>query len=142
VPPNRTAVNTIDNDVATKYLNFANSSANTGQTITPAGFSVTPSLGPTIVTGLTFTLANDVPEHDQAKVAGRQPWRSRVVGAGVYGSRRNPVYARGTQVDSAVRSSDRRFIGCQPSAIGRTATRVLPAEVSSTVPTSTCWNRP
>jgi len=47
----------IDDDIGTKYLHFK------GETET-TGFQVTPSAGPTIVTGLTFTTANDAPERD------------------------------------------------------------------------------
>ncbi|MDI6451785.1 LamG domain-containing protein, partial [Anaerobaca lacustris] len=47
----------IDNNVATKYLHFK------GET-EPTGFQVTPMLGSTLVTGLTFTTANDAPERD------------------------------------------------------------------------------
>jgi hypothetical protein len=51
----------IDNDAKTKYLNFA---GNFGPNEVSSGFVVTPSLGATIVTGMTFTTANDAPERD------------------------------------------------------------------------------
>jgi len=51
----------IDNKSATKYLNFG---GNFGPDESPSGFQVTPSLGSTIVTGLTFTTANDAAERD------------------------------------------------------------------------------
>jgi len=51
----------IDNNVNTKYLNFG---GNFGPNETASGFVVTPSLGATIVTGMTFTTANDAPERD------------------------------------------------------------------------------
>jgi hypothetical protein len=54
----------IDNSVATKYLNFANSGGTNGKTSGSTGFSVTPSVGATVVTGLTFTSANDTPARD------------------------------------------------------------------------------
>ncbi|MFZ2145748.1 MAG: PA14 domain-containing protein [Sedimentisphaerales bacterium] len=51
----------IDNTKRTKYLNFGgNFDADEG----PSGFQVTPSAGPTIVTGMTFITANDSPERD------------------------------------------------------------------------------
>ncbi len=56
--------NVIDNNVATKYLNFANSGSTNGKTVMPTGFYVTPSMGATVVTGLTFTSANDTPARD------------------------------------------------------------------------------
>ncbi len=56
--------NVIDNNVATKYLNFANSGSTNGKTVMPTGFYVTPSMGFTVVTGLTFTSANDTPARD------------------------------------------------------------------------------
>jgi hypothetical protein len=56
--------NVIDNKVATKYLNFANSGSTGGKTVMPTGFCVTPSVGATVVTGLTFTAANDSPDRD------------------------------------------------------------------------------
>jgi hypothetical protein len=46
---------TIDNNQATKYLNFGRTSV---------GFVVTPALGATYVTGLRFSTANDSPERD------------------------------------------------------------------------------
>ena len=47
----------IDDDINTKFLHFK------GQT-QPTGFQVSPSIGSTIVTGLTLTTANDAPERD------------------------------------------------------------------------------
>ncbi len=47
----------IDNDVATKFLHFKGDAEATG-------FSVTPALGATVVTGLTFTTANDTANRD------------------------------------------------------------------------------
>lgn len=49
------APNAIDGDVNTKYLNFGGINS---------GFIVTPSYGPSIVTGFTITTANDFPERD------------------------------------------------------------------------------
>ena len=46
-----------DDDVNTKFLHFK------GET-EPTGVIVTPSVGSTVVTGLTFTTANDAPERD------------------------------------------------------------------------------
>ncbi len=51
----------IDNNVSTKYLNFG---GNFNEGETASGFQVTPSIGATIVTGLTFTTANDATERD------------------------------------------------------------------------------
>jgi hypothetical protein len=45
----------IDNNPSTKYLNFDKLNA---------GFTVTPTLGATVLTGLRFTSANDAPERD------------------------------------------------------------------------------
>ena len=53
----------VDDNVNTKYLHFKGDfdpDPGTGG----AGFQITPSAGPTIVTGLTFTTANDVPGRD------------------------------------------------------------------------------
>jgi len=53
----------IDDDVETKYLHFKGDfdpDPGTGG----AGFQVTPMVGPTIATGLTFTTANDFPGRD------------------------------------------------------------------------------
>ncbi len=47
----------IDNSVETKYLHFKGVNQ-------PAGFQVAPSAGATVVTGLTFTTANDAVERD------------------------------------------------------------------------------
>ncbi len=56
-PGNEAPPLAIDDEVNTKYLHFK------GET-QPTGFQVTPSVGPTIVTGLTFTTANDAVERD------------------------------------------------------------------------------
>jgi len=48
----------IDDSITTKYLNFG------GKTQPPSGFCVTPAMGATVVTGLTFTTANDAAERD------------------------------------------------------------------------------
>ena len=56
----------IDDDVATKYLHFKGDfDPNEG----PTGFQVTPAVGPTIVTELTLTTANDVPGRDPTAFA-------------------------------------------------------------------------
>ena len=52
----------IDDDVNTKYLHFK------GETQT-TGFQVTPSAGPSVITGLTFTTANDALERDPVAFA-------------------------------------------------------------------------
>src|SRR5881394_504814 len=54
-PGNETSENAIDNTSATKYLNFDKLNA---------GFTVTPSAGDTVVTGLRLTSANDAVERD------------------------------------------------------------------------------
>jgi len=51
----------IDDNVATKYLHFK---GDFDPDAGPTGIQVTPSVGATIVTGLTFTTANDVPGRD------------------------------------------------------------------------------
>lgn len=56
-PGNESPVLAIDDTVHTKYLHFKGDTQ-------PTGFQVTPSAGPTIVTGLTFTTANDAVERD------------------------------------------------------------------------------
>jgi hypothetical protein len=50
----------IDNKTSTKFLHFKGA-------IGPSGIQVTPALGPTVVTGLTFTTANDEPPRDPVK---------------------------------------------------------------------------
>lgn len=55
-PGSEGVANAID-DQPTKYLNFDRLNA---------GFTVTPSVGPTRVTGITLTSANDAPERDPA----------------------------------------------------------------------------
>ncbi|MBN1506244.1 MAG: CotH kinase family protein [Sedimentisphaerales bacterium] len=56
-PGNEAPPLAIDDGTNTKFLHFKGASQ-------PAGFQVTPSIGPTVVTGLTFTTANDAPERD------------------------------------------------------------------------------
>ena len=53
--------NVIDDNVNTKYLNFKGN-FNAGETA--CGFTVVPSVGATVVTGMTFSSANDAPERD------------------------------------------------------------------------------
>ena len=54
-PGSEQVPNSIDNSVATKYLNFSGANS---------GLMVIPSAGPSLVTQLTFTTANDVPNRD------------------------------------------------------------------------------
>ena len=54
--------NAIDDNVSTKYLHFKGYTGTTG-------FRISPSVGASIVTGLTFTTANDVPQRDPTKFA-------------------------------------------------------------------------
>ncbi len=63
-PAAEVPANAIDDSITTKYLNFANSGGTGGKTTMPAGFCVTPSMGSTVVTGLTLTTANDAAERD------------------------------------------------------------------------------
>ena len=56
-PANEAPALAIDDDVNTKYLHFEGQNQ-------PTGFQVTPSMGPAVVTELTFTTANDAPERD------------------------------------------------------------------------------
>ena len=58
----------IDNNVNTKYLHFKGD-FDSGDPPGGAGFQITPSIGPSIVTGLTFTTANDAPERDPTAFA-------------------------------------------------------------------------
>ncbi len=53
----------LDDDAETKYLHFKGDDV-IDPNADPTGFKVTPSAGPTIVTGLTFTTANDAEERD------------------------------------------------------------------------------
>src|SRR5690606_24105952 len=54
-PNNEQAPNVLDSDSFTKYLNRGGVNS---------GFIVTPAFGPSIVTGITATTANDFPERD------------------------------------------------------------------------------
>jgi hypothetical protein len=56
-PAGEGVVNAIDNNSATKYLSF---------TKLNTGFTVTPSMGATLIGGITVTSANDAPERDPA----------------------------------------------------------------------------
>jgi hypothetical protein len=56
-PAGEGVVNAIDNNTATKYLSF---------TKLNTGFTVTPSMGSTLIGGITITSANDAPERDPA----------------------------------------------------------------------------
>ena len=56
-PPNELPPFGFDNQILTKFLHFAGEAQSTG-------LRVTPAMGPTVVTGLTFTTANDAIERD------------------------------------------------------------------------------
>jgi len=56
-PPNEIPPNAFDDQILTKYLHFKGE-------VEPTGLRVTPVMGPTIVTGLTFTTANDAEPRD------------------------------------------------------------------------------
>jgi len=56
-PPNELPPFAFDDQVLTKYLHFRGN-------VQPTGLRVTPAMGPTVVTGLTFTTANDAIERD------------------------------------------------------------------------------
>jgi hypothetical protein len=56
-PPNELPPFAVDDQVMTKYLHYKGGTQATG-------IRVTPVAGPTVVTGLTFTTANDVPGRD------------------------------------------------------------------------------
>lgn len=56
-PPNELPKFAIDDQILTKYLHFRGE-------VEPTGIRVTPSIGATIVTGLTFTTANDAAPRD------------------------------------------------------------------------------
>jgi len=58
-PGSEGVANAIDNTEA-KYLNFDTRNPNNP----PSGFAVTPSIGSSLVTGVTVTSANDAPERD------------------------------------------------------------------------------
>ena len=57
-PPNESPPLAIDDIVYAKYLH---SKGDFSPNVGPAGLSVTPSVGATVVTGLTFTTANEHP---------------------------------------------------------------------------------
>jgi len=63
-PTTEGVANVIDNG-PTKYLNFDTS---TGKGLLPSGFIVSPSIGRTLVTGMTIETANDGPERDPKTV--------------------------------------------------------------------------
>jgi len=56
-PGNEPPPKAIDDRIDTKYLHFKGE-------IEPTGFRVTLAVGPTVVTGLTFTTANDAEPRD------------------------------------------------------------------------------
>jgi len=67
-PSNESPPLAIDNNVNTKFLHFKGD-FDPGDPPGGAGLQVTPSIGPSIVTGLTFTTANDAPERDPTAFA-------------------------------------------------------------------------
>ena len=67
-PSNESPPLAIDNDINQKYLHFKGD-FDPGEPVDGAGFQVTPSMGPTIVTGLSFTTANDAADRDPTAFA-------------------------------------------------------------------------
>jgi len=67
-PSNESPPLAIDNNINAKYLHFKGD-FDPGDPPGGAGFQVTPSIGPSIVMGLTFTTANDAPERDPTAFA-------------------------------------------------------------------------
>jgi len=63
-PGNEAPPLAVDDNDETKYLHFKGDDVAIDPNADPTGFKVTPCVGPTIVTGLTFTTANDVPGRD------------------------------------------------------------------------------
>jgi len=58
-PASEAPQNVIDNNIYTKYLNFDKENS---------GFTITPSVMPSIITGIVLTTANDTPERDPASI--------------------------------------------------------------------------
>jgi len=56
-PPNELPPFAVDDQVQTKYLHFKGN-------VEPTGIRITPTMGATVVTGLTLTTANDTPARD------------------------------------------------------------------------------
>jgi hypothetical protein len=73
-PGNEPPHQAIDDRIDTKYLHFKGE-------LEPTGFRVTPAVGPTIVTGLTFTTANDAEPRDPIEY---ELWGSNVSIDGPY----------------------------------------------------------
>ncbi len=73
-PGNEPPHQAIDDRIDTKYLHFKGE-------IEPTGFRVTPAVGPTVVTGLTFTTANDAEPRDPIEY---ELWGSNVSIDGPY----------------------------------------------------------
>ena len=73
-PGNEPPPQAIDDRIDTKYLHFKGE-------LEPTGFRVTPAVGPTIVTGLTFTTANDAEPRDPIEY---ELWGSNVSIDGPY----------------------------------------------------------
>ena len=65
-PPTEQVANAIDDSPATKYLNFGEGSAGVSPFRGITGFTVTPGLGASVVSGLGLTSANDSPDRDPA----------------------------------------------------------------------------
>ncbi len=66
-PGSEVVGNAIDNQ-PTKYLNFDSGRDGTNAGFSPSGFAVSPSVGRTLVTGISMESANDAPERDPKTV--------------------------------------------------------------------------
>jgi len=62
-PGSEVVANAIDNQ-PTKYLNFDSGRDGTNSGFSPSGFAVSPSIGRTLVTGISLQSANDAPNRD------------------------------------------------------------------------------
>jgi hypothetical protein len=62
-PGSEVVANAIDNQ-PTKYLNFDSGRDGTNAGFSPSGFVVSPSIGRTLVTGVSLQSANDAPNRD------------------------------------------------------------------------------
>src|SRR5882672_10468121 len=66
-PGSEAVANAIDNQ-PTKYLNFDSGRDGTNAGFSPSGFTVTPSIGRTLVTGISMESANDSPNRDPKSI--------------------------------------------------------------------------
>ena len=143
-PANEAPANAIDNTTANKYLNFGSTSTN-NTAGNYAGFIVTPSAGPTNLTGIQFTTGNDSADRDPLTVTiegTNTAIPSGVAAGGTVTATWSPIYSGPSGIVAGSTDPGRNlaepFVNFTPTTAGNfTSYRVLVTSVRGD-PSETC----